>query len=202
MNIKLGFLVLGVILCSANVSYADAELWSANTFQHAFSKELKLNVIRIKNGISDAYFIQLYVGPVVALSKNLEINAYVAPNLTKSGNTWSNNYYGYIDGTYKYEFPWFVFSNRSRFEDNLTTNVFKYRDLVQFSKHGFSFGDEFFFNFSKGFFDEGRSSAAYAIKVSSDLSLSLGYLLRRQKKTAASDWQRTSVWTAGIKMQI
>lgn len=199
------FLVLGFILCFVGISGADSEFWSANTFQHSFSKELKLNVIpevRIKNNLSDLYFFQLYMGPAASLSKNFELAALIAPNFSKNGNGWSSSLYGYIDGTYKYEFPWFVFGNRARFEDNLTTNVLKYRNLVQFSNNGLVLGDEFFFNFSKGFYDEGRSSASYAIKLSNDLSLSLGYLLRRQKTISISDWKRTSVLTAAFKMRI
>lgn len=202
---KLCLLVFGLVFLCVGVSFADSELWSSNAFQHAFSKELKLNVIpevRIKSDLSDLYYFQVYVGPAVTLSKNLELSAYIAPNFSKTGNTWNTSYYSYIDATYKCEFPWFVFSNRSRFEDNMTANVFKYRDQFLFTKFGVSMGDEFFFNFSKGFYDEGRSTASYIYKLNNDLSLSLGYLLRRQKTISTSEWKRTSVLTAGVKLQI
>ncbi len=197
------FLSAVVFLAGFQVAFADTELWSVDTFQFPVKEKVKFNLIpelRFRGNGSELYYFQTYIGPALILSKNIEIDAYYALNYSKNGGNWSAKGLGYFDLIYRTDLPWFTFSNRGRFEYDISPDVLKYRNLFGFSKDGWFAGEEFFYNFKKGFYDEGRASIAYSFKVLKSASLSLGYLLRRQRATATSDWQRTNVVTAGVKI--
>lgn len=187
----------------SQLSSADTEFWPVFNFQIPLQNKVKLSVMpefRLKENGTDWYYLRTYIGPTVSLSKMLDFAVYLAPSISKSGQNWNYSTLGYADLILKNQLPWFVFVNRARFEENFTSNVLIYRHLFQFNFDNWSAGDEFFYNTGKGYYDEGRSSIFYSFKINKELSLSLGYLLRRQKPKSTDDWQRTTAITTGLKI--
>ncbi|OGC04374.1 hypothetical protein A3H38_06905 [candidate division WOR-1 bacterium RIFCSPLOWO2_02_FULL_46_20] len=185
---------LMLIFCSASLSFADTELWSMFTFQHPVKDGLKIAIIpelRFRNNASEWYYLRTYIGPQISLDKSWEAAVYLAPNLGKSGGSWTTSYLYYLDLIYKNGF----FSNRARLEENLLSGVLVYRNSLQFKTGNWTLADELFYNFAKGFLDENRASISYSIGA-----FSLGYLLRMQKATAAADWVYTNVANLGLKV--
>lgn len=191
------------ILLLPQVALADTEFWSANAFQHNLTEKVKFNInpeLRFKNNGTEFYYLRTYIGPSVSLSNNIEVAAYYAPHFGKTNGNWLFSNYTYLDGILKLNFPWFVFSNRARFEYDITASAMVYRNLFLF-KHGpWSAGDELFYSLNGGFFNEGRAFVAYSAKILEQLELSGGFLQRRQKSSAASDWTKTNVFTLGAKV--
>lgn len=195
--------VILLVSVAAGISWADNEFWSSGAFQSPYNEKIKLQLIpeiRVRNNLSDLYYLLIYIGPSITLNKNFGINLYLAPNYVKTNSSWTN--LGYADITYKTDLPWFaaVFNNRERLEYDFTPQVLKIRSLFRFSKDGWFADDELFYNTNKGFFDEGRSQFGYSIKLNGDNNLSVSYLLRRQKTNSGDDWTRTSAINAGFKV--
>jgi hypothetical protein len=191
------FLFLLVCLL-APVSWADVELWSTDTLQFS---GLGINVIpefRIKNNLTDFYYLQTYIGPSWDLSKNLKLNVYYGLKYQKSGADWKQSSLGYLDMIYSFK----PFSNRARLEGDLTNAVVKYRDQLQFKLNGWYLADEFFYNLTGSFVDENRLSAGYAFKACGQTDLNFGYLLRAQRRTAAQAWNNSAavIMNAGLKI--
>jgi hypothetical protein len=192
-------LFLFLLLCSfAPVSWADVELWSTDTLQLS---TLGINIIpefRIKNNLSEFYYLQTYIGPTWDLAKNLKLNIYYGLKYQKSGADWKQANLGYLDLIYSFQ----PFSNRSRLECDLTNSVVKYRDQLQVKVNGWYLADEFFYNLTGSFADENRLSAGYTFKVLGQTDINLGYLLRAQRKAAAQDWSNSAalVMNAGLKI--
>lgn len=192
-------LLLSLLVCLlAPVSLADVEFWSTDTLQLS---GLGINVIpefRIKNNLSDFYYLQTYVGPSWDLSKNLKINVYYGLKYQKSGTDWKQSNLGYLDLIYSFK----PFSNRARLEGDLTNAIVKYRDQLQFKLNGWYLADEFFYNLTGSFVDENRLSAGYTLKVLDQTDLNIGYLWRAQRKTAAQAWSNSAavVINAGLKI--
>ncbi|MFA4905095.1 MAG: DUF2490 domain-containing protein [Candidatus Margulisiibacteriota bacterium] len=191
-------LVFGLVWGRAS---ADSEFWLAPTLQKPIKEGLAINLIpeiRVRNNLSDLYYLRLYLGPAFQLNKNWGLNVYYAPNYVKSGSYWTSLYY--LDAVYNLPLPWLVFNNRARFEYDATPQVLKYRDQFLFSRNGWFAADELFYNLNRGYFDEGRSFIGYTFKVRDKIDLSLGYLWRRQKASPAADWVRTGAFNVGAKI--
>lgn len=194
-----------IMLAFSQIVFADTEFWSLTTFQFPFREKVKLNLIpelRFRNNAGELYYFQTYIGPALLISKSFEMDLYYALNYSKGTNGWNSKSLGYLDAIYRTDFPWFLFSNRGRFEYDLSLNVLKYRNLFGFSKNGWFASDELFYNFNQGFFDEGRSSIGYSTKIFGNVSLSLSYMLRRQRQSPTADWQRTNVVNLGLKVNL
>jgi hypothetical protein len=197
MSIKVALLSLLVMLL-APVAWADVELWSTDTFQlSAFS----INVIpefRIRNNLSEFYYLQTYIGPTWDLNKNLKMNIYYGLKYQKSGADWKQSNLGYLDLIYSFK----PFSNRARLEGDLTNAIVKYRNQLQFKINGWYLADEFFYNLTGYFVDENRLSAGYSFKALGQTDLNFGYLLRAQRKTAAQAWSNSAavILNAGLKI--
>ncbi|MBI5399660.1 hypothetical protein HZB07_03490 [Candidatus Saganbacteria bacterium] len=173
---------------------ADSELWSVSTFLHPINERLKLAVIpdlRFRNNASEWYFFRAFIGAQTALDKSWEGGAYVAPLVVKNGGNWTTSYLYYTDLTYKNG----SLSNRARLEENSLSGVLKYWNSLQFKTADWTLGDDLFYNFAKGLFDEHRVGVSYGFGA-----FSLGYLLRMQKATAAADWIYTNVGAFGLKI--
>lgn len=197
--------VLFIVWVFSQSVLAETEFWSINTFQLPVREKIKFNVIpelRFRNNGGELYYSQTYVGPVFLLSRNIEIDLYYAPNFTKNGGSWVSKGLGYLDAIYRTDFPWFIFSNRGRFEYDFTPSVLKYRNLFWFGRDGWFASDELFYDFKLGFFDEGRSAIGYSAKILGNIDLSLNFLLRRQRQGSTADWQRTNVINLGLKVNI
>ena len=190
---KILFTVIGFLL-SCQLVFADTELWSMFTFQHPVKEKVKFAIIpelRFRNNASEWYYLRTYIGPQILLDKNWEAAIYLAPNLGKNGGIWTTSYLYYADLIYKNG----QISNRARLEENLSSGVLVYRNSLQYKISDWTLADEPFYNFAKGFIDENRASISYGLGA-----FSLGYLLRAQKATSASDWVFTSVANFGLKI--
>lgn len=191
-----------IILLSGYIgsALADYELWSVNALQVPIKEKLKFNVIpeaRFKNSASGFYYLIAYIGPSISINKNFDMNLYFAPKYQKNGSNWSASSLGFFDLIYKND----RLSNRARFEYDVLPNVLKYRNNLQFKMDKWSIGDEEFYNFSKGYIDEGRASVGYTCKINNELEFSLGCLVRRQR--AADGWSWTGVVVnTGVKLII
>lgn len=180
-------------LFSCRIAFGDTELWSTFTFQHPVREGFKVAIIpelRFRNNAGEWYYLRTYIGPQVVLDKSWEAAVYLAPSLGKTGGIWATSYLMYGDLIYKNG----SFSNRFRFEENLSAGVLIYRNSLQYKLGDWTLADELFYNFAKGFFDENRGSLSYGIGA-----FSLGYLLRMQKAKATDDWTYTNVANFGLK---
>ena len=201
MSRKIVVLISLFLLMSA-ASFAETEFWSANTVQVPIKEKIKLNVIpelRFRDSSGGLYYFQTYLGPAIALNKNLEIDAFYALKYGKSGSSWSTSNLWYLDCVLRDELFSFLMSNRNRIEYDVTPDTLKLRELFQAKKNGWLAGEELFYNFKKGLLDEGRTSVAYSFALWKGTELSAGYLLRMQRQNPAADWTWTNVLTAGIK---
>jgi hypothetical protein len=172
-----------IVLLLATAAVADVELWSTDTFQFS---SLGINLIpelRVRNNLSDFYYLQTYLGPAWELNKYLKFNVYYGLKYQKSGNDWQQSNLGYLDLNYSVR----GLSHRSRLEVDLTGSVVKYRAQLQFKLNGCYLSDEFFYNLTASFADENRLSAGYSFKVFGQ-DLSLGYLRRAQRKGVDKAW--------------
>lgn len=185
---------LMLLLCFSAASFGDTELWSTFTFQHPVKEGLKIAIIpelRFRSNASEWYYLRTYIGPQITLDKNFETAVYLAPNLGKTAGKWTTSYLIYGDLIYRNG----AISNRARLEENLSSGTVIYRNSLQYKLGDWTLADEPFYNFTKGFFDENRASVSYGLGP-----CSLGYLLRSQKATTASDWVFTNVANFGLKM--
>jgi len=197
--------VLFIALVFSRSGLADTEFWSVNIIQFSLREKVKLNIIpelRFRNNASELYYFRTYFGPTLLLSKNFDLSVYYALNYSKTGTNWAQSNLAYLDGTYKIDFPWFDFTNCGRFEYDISPDILKYRNLFQFKREGWILSDELFCNFKLGFFDEGRSLVAYAIKFPGKIDLLIGYLLRRQRSSTTADWTRTNVINLGLRVDL
>jgi hypothetical protein len=182
----------------APVSLADVEFWSTDTFQLS---ALGMNVIpefRIRNNLTEFYYLQTYVGPTWDLNKSLKMNIYYGGKYQKSNNDWKQSNLGYLDLIYSFK----PFSNRARLECDLTNAVIKYRDQLQVKVNGCYLADEFFYNLTGSFVDENRLSAGYTFKAFGQTEFNLGYLMRAQRRTVAQAWSNSAavIMNAGLKI--
>jgi len=178
---------------------ADTELWSVNTFQYSLGERVKINLIpelRLKSNVGDLYYIQNYIGPTFGLSQYFDLNLFYALKSTKNGGGWTHSSVGYLDLIYKNG----SLSNRGRFEYELTADLLKYRNLFQIKKAGWQINEEIFYNLKSGYFDESRTLAGYTFKPFDRFELTMGYLLRGQRKKPADDWLWTNVINLGTKL--
>jgi len=198
-------LIFLILLGSSQMVFAGTEFWQQTNIKFPFRGNAKFNVIpefRFRGRIGELYYFRTYIGPTLSLNKNFDASFYYAPNYSKTGENWTPGSLICLDGTYKNDLPWFTFTNRGRFEYDISPDVLKYRNLFQFRKDAWVISDEFFYNIKRGFFDEGRSLFAYSAKINGNTDLLLGYLLRRQKASPSSDWARTNVVNLGLKIEI
>jgi len=197
MLIKVWLLLLTVSLL-ASVSLADVELWSTDTLQLSGLGISVIPEFRVKDNLTDFYYLQTYIGPSWDLSKNIKINVYYGLKYQKSNNDWKQSNLGYLDLIYSFK----PFSNRARLEGDLTNAVVKYRNQLQVKVNGYYLADEFFYNLTGTFMDENRLSAGYTFKAPGQTEINLGYLLRAQRKTATQDWSNSATVTmnAGLKI--
>lgn len=192
-------LLLFLLACLlAPVSLADVELWSTDTFQLS---GLGMNVIpefRVRNNLTELYYLQTYIGPAWDLYKNLKMNIYYGCKYQKSNNDWKQSNLGYLDLIYSFK----PFSNRARLESDLTNAVIKYRDQLQVKINGYYLADEFFYNLCSSFVDENRLSVGYAFKALGQTEFNLGYLMRAQRKKVDQVWSNSSavILNAGLKI--
>jgi hypothetical protein len=195
LTVMLLFLVLSGLVLAVR---ADVEFWSTDTFQLSQWGVNVIPEIRVRNNLSDFYYLQTYIGPVWELNKNLKLNVYYGLKYQKSGNDWQQSNLGYLDLNYTLKY----LSHRSRLEGDLTNSVVKYRDQLQFKFNGYYLADEFFFNLTNSFLDENRLNAGYTLKVFGQTDLSLGYLLRSQRKGITKDWTGTAAVTLNAAVKI
>jgi len=185
------------------IAFGETEFWSVNAVQFPLREKVKLNLIpelRFRSG--ELYYSQTYFGPALLLSKNFEIDIYYALNYSKGSDGWEAKSLGYLDTIYGNEIPWFYFKDRTRFEYDISSDTLKIRNFYQFKKGNWFVGDELFYNFKKGFNDEGRACAGYSFKMANNLELSISYILRRQRQKPTDDWTRTNVISAGMKVNL
>jgi len=198
------FIFLFISLGCFRYAFGDTEFWSVNTFQYPIRERVKLNLIpelRFRDNLAELYYFQTYIGPQLSLSKTFDLNFYYAVNLSKNGSAWASpKSLGYLDAIFKYQFPWFYFNERTRFEYDISSDTLKIRNFYQFKIGSWCAGDELFYNFKKGFNDEGRATVGYSTKIIGDLDLTLRYMLRRQKQNSTDDWSRTNVINVDIKI--
>jgi hypothetical protein len=186
--VKKLMLLLSLMFFLVPVVLADVEFWSTDTFHFS---ALGMNVIpefRIKNNLSDFYYLQTYIGPTWELNKNLKMNVYYGLKYQKSNNDWKQSNLGYLDFIYSFK----PFSNRARLEGDLTDSVAKLRNQLQIKIHGFYLSDEIFYNLTGLFVDENRLSAGYSFKAFGQTELNLGYLIRAQRKTIDQAWRNST----------
>jgi hypothetical protein len=191
--------LLTALFCSPVL--ADTEFWSTDTFQTQIREGVKFNVIpelRFRNNAGEFYYLLTYLGPTLYLSKNFDLNFYLAPKLTKSGSVWKNSTIGFIDAVYKNG----LFSDRLRLEEDLSVNCLKIRDQFQVKMNGWFVNDEVFYNFNRGFFDENRLAVGYVCKILPNFDLAPGYLLRHQRASGTADWTKTDVLTLNASVRI
>ena len=196
--LKKALLLFLLVSLFAPVSSADVELWSTDTFQLS---TMGINIIpefRVKNNLSDFYYLQTYIGPSWDMSKNLKFNVYYGLKYQKSGNDWKQSNLGYLDLIYSFR----PFSNRARLEGDMTNAIVKYRDQLQVKVNGWYLSDEFFYNLTSAFVDENRLSAGYTFKALGQTDLNLGYLLRAQRRAVSQAWSNSAavVINAGLKI--
>lgn len=177
---------------------ADCEFWSTDTFQFSGPGINIIPEIRVKNGLSDLYYFQTYIGPSRNLSKNLKMNIYYGYKLAKSSNNWAQSNLGYFDLIYAFE----PFSNRFRFEGDFTNGVSKYRNDLKGKMGNFYLADEFFYNFPRNYIDENRLTGGYVWKFNASREVNFGYMLRSQKASAGAAWSNSNAIIANGSIKI
>ncbi|MFA4843639.1 MAG: DUF2490 domain-containing protein [Candidatus Margulisiibacteriota bacterium] len=177
---------------------SEVEFWSTDTAQLTQWGVNVIPEIRVKNNLSDLYYFQTYIGPVWELNKNLKLNVYYGLKYQKSGSDWKQSNLGYLDLAYSFK----PFSNRFRFEVDLTNAVVKYRNQLQLKVNGYYLADEFFYNVSGAFADENRLSAGYTFKALGQTEFNLGYLWRAQRKMVGQAWANSAaaILNTGLKI--
>lgn len=188
-------LMFGLLVSTA---LADVEFWSTETFQLA---KYGVNIIpefRIRNNLSDFYYLQTYVGPTWALSKIWQMNVYYGLKYQKSGTNWSQSNLGYLDLIYSFQ----PVSNRFRFEGDVTNSIAKFRNQLQFKINGYYLADEFFYNLTKFYVDENRLSAGYTFKALGQTDFNFGYLLWAQRSNVAQRWSGSSAILLNASLKI
>lgn len=192
-------LLLFLLACLlAPVSLADVEFWSTDTFQLSTLGISVIPEFRIRNNLSDFYYLQTYIGPTRDLSKNLKMNVYYGCKYQKSNSDWKQSNLGYLDLIYSFK----PFSNRARLECDLTNAVIKYRNQLQVKINGYYLADEFFYNLSGSFVDENRLSVGYAFKALGQTEFNLGYLMRAQRKMVTQTWSNSSAMILNANLKI
>ena len=177
---------------------ADVEFWSTDAFQFSVPGINIIPEFRAKNNLSEFYYFQTYLGPTWNLSKNLKMNIYYGLKYQKSANDWKQSNLGYLDLVYSFN----PFSSRARLECDLTSSVVKLREQLQVKINGFYLSDEFFYNLTTSFADENRLTAGYAFKAFGQTELSLGYLLRSQRKEADKAWTNSAALLLNSTLKI
>jgi hypothetical protein len=179
MTLTLLFLLLIVA-----VAKADVEFWSTDTFQFT---SYGINVIpefRIKDNLSNFYYLQTYIGPTWEINKNFRMNVYYGLKYQKSGSDWKQSNLGYLDCINAF----YPFTLRSRLEGDATNSILKLREQLQFKVNGYYVVDEAFYNITSAFIDENRLTGGYNWKVNPLSDVTFGYLFRSQRSTLNGAW--------------
>jgi len=205
------FLVLALLFVSfvSGVYASDgSEYWSTATVSVKINDRVKINLVeqlRFQNDMGNMYTYVQYFGPSYKVSDYLDIGLWHKLVAAKSNGRWSESNRFDFDGTLKLELFGFNFSNRSRFERNVDSPSWLYRDRIKITKKIKLFNrdftpfvsNEFFFNLEPtDGYGENRAIVGISTAFLCGSKLTLSYMSRTKK--ANGNWSNANVLGTSI----
>jgi len=211
MKVLRACLVFGVLFFSY-VSVVQAgdgsEYWSTVTASAKINDRVKINLVeqlRFQSDMGNMYTYVQYFGPSFKVSDYLDLGLWHKFVSSKSSGNWSESNRFDFDATLKCELAGFKLSNRSRFERNVDSPSWLYRDRIKISKKINLFKREFSPFVSNEFFvnleptdgySENRASVGISTAFLCGSKLTLSYMSRTKK--ANGNWSNANVLGTSI----
>lgn len=215
MNVKYIFICICLIsflsfLSEDSYAERDWEYWPGSKFKLKVKENIDftfLQEFRMKNDMGNFYTYVAYIGPTLKLNNYMDASFWYKPVLKKKKGDWDDSHRLDGDLTLKTDLAGFNLANRSRFEYNLTTSGWLYRDRIKIARSiDTPIGkikpyaqNEFFFAIEPSDdYNENRASFGIGTKFIKNSDLSIYYMLRSKKK---SDWHHTNVLGSFITLK-
>lgn len=185
-----------------------SEYWSTVTVSAKLNERVKLNLVeqlRFKSDMGNMYTFVQYFGPSYKVSDYLDLGLWHKLVSAKSSGSWSESNRFDFDATLKFELAGFKLSNRSRFERNVDSPSWLYRDRVKISKkinllnRDFTpfVSNEFFVNLEPtDGYGENRATVGISTAFLCGSKLTLSYMSRTKK--ANGNWSNSNVLGTSI----
>lgn len=203
--IFIGICLIGLLAVLSKDCYADRdwECWPGSTLKVKVDENIDftfLQQFRLKDDMSDFYTYVIYTGPTLKINKYMDTSFWYKPVFAKSHDDWDDSHRLDVDLTLKTDLDGLKLANRSRFEYNITSSGWLYRDMV---KAATSFetpmgklkpylSNEFFFAIDPSDdYNENRATAGIGTGFIKNSDISVYYMLRSKKKSG--DWTHANV---------
>lgn len=176
----------------------DWELWVADSVKVKVSDRINLNFLEelyMRQDMGDFYTHVIYVGPSFKINKYIDTAVWYKYVDSKKDGRWSDSHRYDLDLTLSYVLAGFKLSNRSRFENNVTSSSWLYRDRIKAARDIEAFNKKFTPYISNEFFlnmnptdgySENRASIGISTDFIFDTTLTLYYMSGAKK--ADGNW--------------
>ncbi len=208
LRVFLTFVVLFFGYMSIVGASDGSEYWSTVTVSAKLNERVKLNLIeqlRFHNDMGNLYTYVQYFGPNFKINDYFDVGVWHKLVSAKSNGRWTESNRFDFDATLKLELAGFKLSNRSRFERNVDSNSWLYRDRIKIAKKIKLFNRDFTPFVSNEFFvnleptdgyGENRATVGISTAFLWDSKLTISYMSRTKK--ANGNWSNANVLGSSI----